>query len=145
MSKLILVRGLPGSGKSTLAKQLGALHVEADMYFESNDGYIFDPNDIPKAHTWCFETVSSHLPYTDVVVSNTFTQLWEMQKYIYLALGNGHDFVVVCMTNDYGNIHGVPEETLQRMKDRWEPYKGEIVCSDSEELKNLKNSLRQND
>lgn len=47
--KLTLIRGLPGSGKTTLAKQLGVLHVEADMYFMRDGRYQFEDG---KAPSW---------------------------------------------------------------------------------------------
>lgn len=42
--EIVLVRGLPGSGKSTLAKGMaGYVHVEADMYFEVDGLYRYEP------------------------------------------------------------------------------------------------------
>lgn len=46
--KLYIIRGAPGSGKSTKAKALIAenldlLHFEADMFFEQDGPYKFNP------------------------------------------------------------------------------------------------------
>lgn len=54
--QLILIRGLPGSGKTTMAKTLYPDHVlcEADQFFETDKGYIFDGSKIKEAHAYCF-------------------------------------------------------------------------------------------
>jgi adenylate kinase family enzyme len=92
MKELFLLRGLPGSGKSTLAKMLVGdkdyCHKEADMYFVDGDGnYNFKPSKIKQAHKWCQEEIEFVMKYahSPVVVSNTFTQEWEMEEYYKLA------------------------------------------------------------
>jgi predicted kinase len=128
MAKLILVRGLPGSGKSTYAQGCGTVHLEADMFFMRDGSYNFDPNTISNAHSWCLSTAKKCMDAgMDVVVSNTFTQLWEMQKYIDYAEEVGHTLHVISCMGEYGNVHSVPAETLKKMKDRWELYEGEEV------------------
>lgn len=126
MAKLTLIRGLPGSGKSTRADLeaglTGAIHLEADMYYVGVDGvYRFDPNQIHVAHKHCRDACRSliALGYS-VVVSNTFTRINEIQPYKDIAHGFGADFEVIECTGSYGNIHNVPEETLERMRNRWE-------------------------
>ena len=84
---LRLIRGLPGSGKTTLAKQYNCLHLEADMYFIKNGQYSFDKHQLQNAHQWCLlQTEIALKNNMDVVVSNTFTQLWELERYIKLAV-----------------------------------------------------------
>lgn len=126
MSELILIRGLPGSGKSTLAKALaltGFEHVEADMYFETPKGYVFDREKLKAAHEWCLCVTAVHM--TDrrrVVVANTFSRKWEMQPYIDMGFRKGYAVRVVTATGPFTNIHGVPEEVIQAMEDRWENF-----------------------
>ena len=88
MKKLILLRGLPGSGKSTFADLIGArgagyAHFEADMYFMKDGEYKFDPSQIKMAHNWCMiQTEKAMANDTSIIiVSNTFTQEWEMDFY----------------------------------------------------------------
>lgn len=120
MNELIIIRGLPGSGKSTLATRLAEcfdyLHYEADMYFMVDGEYKFDLAVVNKAHMWCQRRVETGLKYQGVVVSNTFSRLWEMD--FYLKLPNPKT-IIECQGN-YGNIHGVPDEVVERMKNRWE-------------------------
>lgn len=134
---LIIIRGTPGSGKSTLAKNiinsttnmLDFVHLEADMFYNDiENNYIWDASKIKYAHEWCQKTCMEMLKQGfDVIISNTFTTLKEMEPY--LELGKSfHAYVKVykCV-GEYGSIHNVPEETLKKMKDRWQDYAGEIV------------------
>lgn len=120
MAELVLIRGLPGSGKSTLARKMADTHchVEADKYFErQGDGYVFNPKDLPAAHAWCQKQTKELLDSGfNVVVSNTFTQKWEMEPYLKM----GYPVKIITATGNYNNIHGVPPETIERMKARWE-------------------------
>ena len=122
MSKLILIRGLPGSGKSTLARALtniGYKHLEADIYHINPDTrkYEFDPKNIKSAHIWCQTSTKKLLDSgKDVVVSNTFTQLWEMQPYIDM----GHSINILVAKGNFESVHNVPADVLNNMAQRWE-------------------------
>ncbi len=130
--ELILIRGLPGSGKSTLAKSFGEdyLHYETDMYFMVGDKYEFDAKELSQAHDWCQRSVSFQLQnikkglilQRGVIVSNTFTQLWEMKPYIEMAKYFGATLRVIEATGNFKNTHGVPESVIEKMKARWEKY-----------------------
>jgi len=126
MPKLIIIRGIPGTGKSTLAKQMlhageADAHYEADMYFIKDGVYKFDANKIKYAHEWCFETARhALLTYEeDVIVSNTFTQKWEAQRYIDMAKANGIEVIIRTLTMEFGSVHNVPEESINKMRERF--------------------------
>jgi predicted kinase len=130
MKSLYLLRGLPGAGKSTLAKKLGDAHFEADMYFTNENGqYIFNGADIKKAHEWCQNEVqlAMILNHTSglnesIVVSNTFTQEWEMEPYYKLAETYGYRVFSLIVENRHGgeNLHNVPEDKIEAMRERFE-------------------------
>jgi len=129
MKELFLLRGLPGSGKSTLAKSLGGFHVEADMYFMKDGSYIFDGSKLKDAHQWCHDEVNTAmiLNHTTgenkrIIVSNTFTQEWEMKAYYDLAKEWDYKVFSLVVENRHNGVneHGVPDEALTRMKDRFE-------------------------
>ena len=125
MKELILLRGLPGSGKSTLAKSISDCYFEADMWFVQEDGtYKFDPLEIKKAHEWCQTIVNGKMSIgvSKVVVSNTFTQEWEMKPYYELAEKYGFVVFSLIVENRHGGIneHNVPEETLAKMENRFQ-------------------------
>jgi len=126
---LYIVRGVPGSGKSTFAKSLGGTHFETDKFFMVEGEYKFDGTKIKEAHKWCQDSVNTAmlLNHTSglnsvIVVSNTFTQEWEMEPYFQMA--NYFDYKVfsIVVENRHGGInqHGVPEDKIQIMKDRFE-------------------------
>lgn len=126
---LYIIRGLPGSGKSTLAKNLYIFglvdyHFEADMYFIDAEGnYKFDPSKLKDAHAWCQEAVRGQIEGGDsVAVSNTFTQMWEMEPYLDMAKELGVKTSIITVEGNYGSIHNVPEEAITRMRNRWEKY-----------------------
>lgn len=128
MKTLILLRGLPGSGKSTFAKTLvnkDYCHKEADMFFVDSEGnYKFELSKIRDAHRWCQEEVDFLMKYehSPLVVSNTFTQEWEMGEYYKLAEKYGYTVFSIIVENRHGGVneHGVPAEKLQQMKNRFQ-------------------------
>lgn len=122
---LYIVRGVPGSGKTTLAKQLTANVFEADHYFYDNDGnYNFIPSEIKEAHKECQQFVGYAMEsgIQKIAVSNTFTQEWEMEPYFELAKKYGFKVFTIIVENRHGgkNQHGVPEDKIEQMKNRFQ-------------------------
>jgi predicted kinase len=130
---LVLLRGLPGAGKSTFANLIWNSYAicEADKFFYDSEGnYNFDPTKLKQAHEWCQAEVEIKMQdngrnpqyYPEIVVSNTFTQEWEMQEYFDLAEKYGYKVFSVIVENRHGNknIHEVPDNTLKKMKDRFQ-------------------------
>ena len=127
MHTLYLIRGLPGSGKSSFADIL--LHTgvvnysfEADDYFiDENLEYRFEASKLKDAHEWCQINTKARLKFDSVVVSNTSTTEKEVETYRKIAEEVGAKFVSIVVENRHEgkNIHNVPEEALQRMKNRF--------------------------
>ena len=129
MKTLYIVRGVPGSGKSTFAKSLGGTHFEADMFFMKDGVYKFDVSKIKEAHKWCQDSVNTAMILNNtswlnetIVVSNTFTQEWEMKPYFEMADQYDYRVFSIVVENRHGgmNEHGVPEDKIEQMKNRFE-------------------------
>jgi predicted kinase len=125
MKELILLRGLPGSGKSTFAKLFKTIeHYEADMFFMRGNGYEFDGSKLKEAHTWCQDLVLMAMKRSEpsIVVSNTFTQEWEMEVYYKLAKQFDYRVHSLIVENRHNGIneHGCPEDKIQAMKNRFQ-------------------------
>ena len=125
LGHMIIVRGMPGSGKSTISKIIGAdNHIEADMFFERNGKYNFDIEQLGAAHRWCLNTAQILLnQHKRVIIANTFTTWSEIKAYTHYAQQNGHGITIYTMNTDYGSIHNVPIETMQKMRARFESHK----------------------
>ena len=134
MRTLYILRGLPGSGKSTLARAMvNSFSIcEADQFFVNKETgkYEFNPDEIKIAHQWCKDEVEIRMKdnqvneqyYPEIVVSNTFTQEWEMDWYFKIAEKYDYKVFSIIVENRHGgkNVHGVPDEKLEIMKNRFE-------------------------
>lgn len=127
MNILLLLRGLPGSGKSTLAKALvggEGFYAEADQFFVVEGEYKFQADKLKHAHEWCQSLVHDwmFLNRPLVIVSNTFTQEWEMEPYFRMAREFGYRVTTVIVENRHlgENVHGVSSEKLEAMAKRFE-------------------------
>ena len=134
MNKILtLVRGLPGSGKSTFANFIWNDYAicEADKFFYDKEGnYNFDATKLKLAHVWCVNQVRTRMEdnknnpqyYPEIVVSNTFTQEWEMEQYFKLAEEYGYMVFTIIVENRHGSksVHDVPDATMGNMLNRFQ-------------------------
>lgn len=125
---LVIVRGLPGSGKSTYAKTFeDTIIIEADMWWYRNKNleYQFDIEKLHEAHRWALQTVEALLASgQDVAIVNTNLAFKEAKGYIKFAKSIGCN-IRVHTTNkevNYGSIHGVPSEVMNRMYNKMEDH-----------------------
>lgn len=130
---LILIRGIPGSGKTTFAEWLVErtnwisggypAQVCADRFMVNDDGeYEFNPTLLEVAHKACFAMTEHYLKEdrSPVIVHNTFTRDWEMAPYRELADCYKAQLFVIEMSQQFENVHDVPEQTVNNMKERFE-------------------------
>lgn len=124
--QLILVRGLPGSGKSSLSRVIAneifrCARIEADMYFIKDGEYVFDATKLGDAHAWCLKNTMEIIGEgVSVVVSNTFTTIKELKPYFDLAKEFKIKPQVILCQGNYKSVHNVPEETIEKMRKRFE-------------------------
>lgn len=129
--KLAIIRGLPGSGKSfyakKLSKQFNIKHFENDAYLYVNGEYKWTPITAKLAAKKCFEDTMNELKAgRNAIVSNVFVTKGAIDKYVNTAKHIGASVMIIRMTNDFGNIHNVPQDTLTSMKKGFQNYPGEI-------------------
>ena len=127
MKTLYLIRGIPGSGKTSFAatlliNQVVDDYVEADQYFVNEGVYRFNPCKLKEAHKWCQDHTRATLSRgSSIAVSNTSTTEKEVETYREIAEECNAKFISIIVENRHGgeNVHGVPEEKLQQMKNRF--------------------------
>jgi predicted kinase len=126
---LYLIRGLPGSGKSTLASLIApdAAFEADDFFIDKNDEYRFDPQQLKEAHEDCQSRVEEAMfraafdeKYRVLAVANTFSKKWEAQPYLKLARHYKFSVCVIECQNNFGSVHGVPDDKIEAMRNRWE-------------------------
>lgn len=131
--QVYIIRGISGSGKSTLARKIANLHslenkvakiFETDNYFvDENNEYKFNPSKLKENHARCFSDFLDALNdrHVDVViVANTFTRKWEYVNYSDAAKDSGYEVTMLIANGNYKNVHNVPDDVVQKMKNRFE-------------------------
>ena len=113
------------------------LIVSADQYFEfdiqgpKGAQYYFDANKLGQAHGWSQWRVKQCCQngIEIIIVDNTNTTWKEIRPYVEIAKRYGYEVEVREPNTEWRydvdecvkrNSHGVPKETIQRMRDRWE-------------------------
>ena len=133
MKQVIIMSGVSGSGKSTsaakLASKLGdVLIVSADNFFNTDEGYMFDPSKLPQAHQDCFrrylnalgwDDTGVSIPYNTIVVDNTNLSAWEISPYLQAGETSGYKVKIVRVNADEKlawerNVHNVPGSVYNR-------------------------------
>lgn len=132
MKLLILIRGVPGSGKSTLAGRLMRAEedrgvsvecFEADTWMVDPLGnYKFDSTKLTSCHSKCqLETVRAMKDGVNtIIVSNTFTENWELNFYKSHAGIHGYRVQEIICKADFGSVHNVPMNKVAMMKERFQ-------------------------
>lgn len=130
--QVYIIRGVSGSGKSTLAKKIASLHelenkkcviLETDNYFMVDGEYKFDATKLHQNHQKCFNDFLTALNdrHVDVIiVANTFTRKWEYVNYSDAAKDSGYEVTMLIANGNYKNVHNVPDDVVQKMKNRFE-------------------------
>lgn len=121
---LIIVRGIPGSGKTTFAKLITNAICCTDDYFMHNGNYIWDSNKLNIAHNWCQRKCKRFMKANieRIVVANTSTTERELKPYYDLAKKYNYRIFSIIVENRMStkSIHSVPNETIEKMKNRFQ-------------------------
>lgn len=137
---LYIMQGIPGSGKSTLAnmilRQTMVLHKTKRVAICSTDSFHINPETNvfeykPElAAIYHAQNIVQALAFMEkgytVIVDNTNIQRWEAKPYVACAIKLGIPIVFIRVKGNFPNIHGVPEDVIQRMKLRMEDLSVEL-------------------
>ncbi|NWV77777.1 N42L1 protein, partial [Dasyornis broadbenti] len=108
-----------------------AVVLSTDDFFVENGIYIFEPDFLEDAHKWNQKRAHKAMKNgkSPVIIDNTNIHAWEMKPYVMMARENRYEvtfqepdtpwkFNVQELTRR--NIHHVPREKIQRMKEQYE-------------------------
>lgn len=125
--RLFIVRGPVGTGKSTVALAIASKypdmkHLEADMCFTDKDGvYRFNLAELGRVYEWCATEAESLMSEgVSLVVSNPFSQLWEMEIYLVVAARYEYEVIMIDCMHQFGNPHQVEQKVIDAQRKRWE-------------------------
>ena len=122
--ELIIVRGIPGCGKSTFAHLLGNAICTADDFHMVDGEYRWKPSNVAKSHLLCQQKANNYMMdgVSPVIIANTSTTEKEMKPYYDMAEKWGYRIFSIIVENRHGgvNTHNVPEETIEKMKNRFD-------------------------
>jgi predicted kinase len=142
---LVLMRGLPGSGKSTMARNLMKATMDtdgvnptnhilsADDYFVDRYGrYVYAREKIGEAHEFTQNRTLKRMQegWSPIIVDNTAMKVWEMIPYIKMSVTYGYVIKILEPNTPWArkphilakkNSHEVPEITIRRMLESYEP------------------------
>lgn len=131
MKTVIILRGLPGSGKSTVSEFFKRhYYVSMDLFWNKDGGdYKFDYDRLQEAIEWTHNRFLQAL-YDDhpaaprlIVVDNVNYALEHFQFFVdaaKAAKAQIHYVHVERRLDDLENHHGVPEEKVFEMAEKWE-------------------------
>lgn len=121
---LIILRGIPGSGKSTFASAIGGVICTADDYHMKDGKYDWKPENGYKAHLACQKKAEEAMAANEpmVIIANTNTTSKEMKPYYALADKYRYRVFSVIVENRHNGIneHNVPDESLKKMRERFD-------------------------
>ncbi|XP_042649298.1 NEDD4-binding protein 2-like 1 isoform X2 [Tyto alba] len=109
----------------------GAVVLSTDDFFIENGVYMFEPDFLEDAHRWNQKRALKAMKNgkSPVIIDNTNIHAWEMKPYVMMARENRYEvifqepdtpwkFNVQELTRR--NIHRVPRQKIQRMKEEYE-------------------------
>ncbi|XP_010012246.1 PREDICTED: NEDD4-binding protein 2-like 1 [Nestor notabilis] len=108
-----------------------AVVLSTDDFFLENGVYVFEPDFLEDAHKWNQKRARKAMKNgkSPVIIDNTNIHAWEMKPYVMMARENGYEvifqepdtpwkFNVQELTRR--NIHHVPRQKIQQMKEQYE-------------------------
>lgn len=96
----------------------------ADDWFMRNGTYVWNYKHIGDAHNWCQRKCNRYMQIgaERIVIANTNVTAKSMQPYFDMAKEYGYNVFSIIVENRMStkNIHSVPDETLDKMRNKFE-------------------------
>ena len=131
--RVIAMQGVQGSGKTHTATALAAKLIlegfstviaSADEYMMEDGEYKFALSKLGMAHTSAASVALDKYKLNKVIIiDNTNIMQWYLRSYLEPLCQHGFDatkFLVVRCTGTFANIHGVPKDVVDLMRDKIE-------------------------
>lgn len=147
---VIIIRGLPGAGKTHFARDQypGALLLEGDQYYMTPEGlYKFGEGKLSNSTEYVKIMLEAALEtgIKTVVITGTSPNGITAKEYAKIARHYGHTVKYIWIDYDNGNTnqnrHGVPSDVIDKMKNAWQPIKGEMLMKRTASLSNFTDTL----
>jgi len=134
--RVIAMQGVQGSGKTHTATALAAKLIlkgfstviaSADEYMMEDGEYKFALSKLGMAHTSAASVALGAYKLNKlkmvIIIDNTNIMQWYLRSYLEPLCQHGFDatkFLVVRCTGTFSNIHGVPKDVVDSMRDKIE-------------------------
>jgi predicted kinase len=128
---MFILQGAPGSGKSKMAEALmrqtaaedffPAIICSTDRFFMVNDKYMFDRTKLAEYHGLNQDKAKYYLENGySVIIDNTNIKKIHVEPYVKIAKETKAQIQIIRCYGKFQNLHGVPEEIVQRMRNEME-------------------------
>nr|XP_013817637.1 PREDICTED: NEDD4-binding protein 2-like 1 [Apteryx mantelli mantelli] len=108
-----------------------AVVLSTDDFFNRNGVYVFQHDFLEEAHKWNQARADKVMKNgkSPVIIDNTNIHAWEMKPYVMMALENNYEVIFREPDTPWKfsvqelarrNIHAVPRQKIQRMKEQYE-------------------------
>lgn len=128
---MFILQGAPGSGKSKIAEAImrqaaaedffPAVICSTDQFFMVNGKYVFDRTKLAECHKLNQDKAKQYLVNGySVVIDNTNIKKIHVEPYVRIAKEAKAQIQIIRCYGKFQNVHGVPEEIVQRMRNEME-------------------------
>ncbi|NXL83581.1 N42L1 protein, partial [Alectura lathami] len=110
-----------------------AVVLSTDDFFARNGVYVFEPDFLEDAHKWNQKRARKAMKNgkSPVIIDNTNIHAWEMKPYVMMARENSYEVIFREPDTPWKfnvrelmrrNIHDVPRQKIEQMKEEYEHY-----------------------
>jgi predicted kinase len=136
VSTLYVMQGPPGSGKSWMANAIVLYAIDCTIYatdeyhIDADGVYRFKPEMLAEFHARNLQRSCNAMQEgRSVIVDNTNIAAWQAREYVRYAVAHGVAVVFIRVTGTFPNVHGVPQDIMDKMRGAMEDLTVESVLA----------------